>query len=225
MTEKIQNNSQTVLDTIKTKVNETDESKKEKRVDETQKEDFLNILVAQLQNQDPLNPMENDQFAVDLAQFSQVEQLINLNEKFDNQSSSSGSLAQYLGQQVELNWDNISLQEGSDESLAVTLNGNATEVKVELLDDKDVVKETIELGSLSSGNHSIDLKDLADEKGVTKFKVKATDDSGNEVKLTSGVSGIVSGFVPGASGSLLIGNREFSLDSVKKVSIAPSNII
>jgi len=44
------------------------------------KEDFLLLLVAQLQNQDPMNPMDNEQFVAQLATFSSLEQLMSINE-------------------------------------------------------------------------------------------------------------------------------------------------
>jgi flagellar basal-body rod modification protein FlgD len=47
------------------------------------KDEFVKLLVAQMSNQDPLNPMDGKELAVQLAQFSNVEQLININEKLD----------------------------------------------------------------------------------------------------------------------------------------------
>jgi flagellar basal-body rod modification protein FlgD len=44
------------------------------------KEEFLNLLVAQLKNQDPMNPVDNEQFLTQLATFSSLEQLISINE-------------------------------------------------------------------------------------------------------------------------------------------------
>jgi flagellar basal-body rod modification protein FlgD len=60
---------------------------------------FLQLLVAQLQNQDPLNPMDGTQFVSQLAQFSELEQMIGVNQGVQqlvtdassNSSSSSGS--------------------------------------------------------------------------------------------------------------------------------------
>jgi len=46
-------------------------------------EEFLNLLVHQLQNQDPLNPMKSEEFAVQLAQFSSLEQLIQINKNLE----------------------------------------------------------------------------------------------------------------------------------------------
>ena len=55
------------------------------------KEDFLTLLVAQLQNQDPLNPDDPTEFTAQLAQFSSLEQLFTLNESMDNLVASNAS--------------------------------------------------------------------------------------------------------------------------------------
>ena len=69
------------------------------------KEEFLTLLVNQLQHQDPLNPMDNQEFAVQLAQFSQLEQMIDINKKLGSDKTSStelASLASFLGRNVVL---------------------------------------------------------------------------------------------------------------------------
>ena len=48
---------------------------------------FLQLLVSQMQNQDPMNPMDGKDLAAQLAQFSSVEQLMNINTKLDNFTS------------------------------------------------------------------------------------------------------------------------------------------
>lgn len=47
------------------------------------KDEFVKLLVAQMSNQDPLNPMDGKELAVQLAQFSSIEQLLNVNSKLD----------------------------------------------------------------------------------------------------------------------------------------------
>ena len=67
------------------------------------KEGFLKLLITQLQNQDPLEPMSNEDFAAQLAQFSSLEQMQNLNESFGqlmDLTRISGS-ANLIGKNVE----------------------------------------------------------------------------------------------------------------------------
>jgi flagellar basal-body rod modification protein FlgD len=71
------------------------------------KDDFLLLLIAQLRNQDPLDPMDNSQFVAQLAQFSSLEQMENLNTKFEDQAALIMSLnntmaVSYVGKEVVL---------------------------------------------------------------------------------------------------------------------------
>ena len=59
------------------------------RNDELGKDEFLQLLVTQLRYQDPLNPMDSTAFASQLAEFSGLEQLIKLNERFERQAENS----------------------------------------------------------------------------------------------------------------------------------------
>lgn len=63
---------------------------------------FLNLFVTQLKNQDPLNPTSQDDFMAQTAQFSTVEQLVNLNTKIEDFSTlSRASAASLIGRRVE----------------------------------------------------------------------------------------------------------------------------
>ena len=67
------------------------------------KEGFLKLLITQLQNQDPLEPMSNEDFAAQLAQFSALEQMQNLNENFGQLMDLTriGSSASLIGKNVQ----------------------------------------------------------------------------------------------------------------------------
>jgi flagellar basal-body rod modification protein FlgD len=58
--------------------------------------EFLKLLVAQMNNQDPLNPMDGQQLAAQMAQFSTVEQLLQMNEKLDAQAETDGQLLEAI---------------------------------------------------------------------------------------------------------------------------------
>ncbi|MDO3410697.1 flagellar hook capping FlgD N-terminal domain-containing protein [Saccharibacillus sp. CPCC 101409] len=64
------------------------------------KEQFLTILVAQLKNQDPLSPMDNSQFTAQMAQFSSLEQLMNMSAQLTQMNSSMGTASQLIGQKI-----------------------------------------------------------------------------------------------------------------------------
>ncbi|MCQ4087192.1 flagellar hook capping FlgD N-terminal domain-containing protein [Saccharibacillus sp. JS10] len=64
------------------------------------KEQFLTILIAQLKNQDPLTPMDNSQFTAQMAQFSSLEQLMNMSSQLTQMNASMGTASQLIGQKI-----------------------------------------------------------------------------------------------------------------------------
>ena len=89
-------------------------------------DDFLTLLVAQLENQDPLEPQDNTEFIAQLAQFSSLEQQTSTNDKLDElivSQTSSGQMATFslLGQKVSAATDSIYLQ-GDSIELGCTLD-------------------------------------------------------------------------------------------------------
>lgn len=68
------------------------------------KDDFLKLLITQLSNQDPTNPMEDTQFIAQMAQFSSLEQMTNMNESFNKMANmlNSSQAANTIGKTVEI---------------------------------------------------------------------------------------------------------------------------
>jgi flagellar basal-body rod modification protein FlgD len=76
------------------------------------KDDFLKILVTQLQNQDPLQPLQDREFIGQMTQFSTLEQITNLNKTFSDFKSSQSNLSQYAQMiNKEVSWLNPSTAE------------------------------------------------------------------------------------------------------------------
>jgi len=80
------------------------------------KDQFLSILIKQLQNQDPMQPMEDKEFIAQMAQFSSVEQLINISKQLDTMNQSLGNASGLIGK--EISWvDNSESAQGGESVL------------------------------------------------------------------------------------------------------------
>ena len=91
------------------------------------KDDFLKLLVTQLQSQDPLNPMDDKEFIAQMAQFTSLEQMQNMNTSMQMTQATS-----YIGKQVT--WDN-------DQGIQQT--GVVTAVRMVSGQPKVVVREQV----------------------------------------------------------------------------------
>ncbi|MBB6019349.1 flagellar basal-body rod modification protein FlgD [Paenibacillus sp. JGP012] len=87
------------------------------------KDQFLKILITQLQNQDPMQPMEDKEFIAQMAQFSSVEQLVNISSQLKTLNQSLGAVSGMIG--MEISWlsadkaDSGTLRQGIVDSIIV----------------------------------------------------------------------------------------------------------
>ncbi len=146
-------------------------------------DDFLNMLTAQLQNQDPLSPMESTEFTNQLVAFSGLEQQINANNKLDNLYAASKSLeaaaaVQYLGKKVELDKDVTFLKDGAA-TISYILPAEASEATVKIYDSSGLLVRTLEADT-SSGRtdmtwNGTDSQGVALSDGSYNISVSAKD--------------------------------------------------
>jgi len=167
------------------------------------KDDFLRLLITQLQNQDPLNPNDPSEFVAQLAQFSSLEQLISVNDNLriiqNYQSSLESSLAtNYFGKSIIASGSAIDHEKGESSDINFSLPEDASEVKVNLYDQAGNFIVAIEKADLSAGEHIFewDGKDSNENilpTGVYLFEVQAIDYEQNRIDATSYIEGIVTG--------------------------------
>lgn len=164
------------------------------------KEDFLTLLVAQLENQNPLDPTDTSSFTDQLAQYTQVEQLINLNDTMDEmlentaEAESTTNATDYIGKQVTGEADTMTVEDGSVTSGFYTLS-EAAEVVVVVSDADGNVVTTLSQGQQEAGSFLItwdgtdDDGDAVDD-GTYTYAVMADAGSGYE-EISSTITGTV----------------------------------
>ncbi len=166
------------------------------------KDEFLKLLTFQLQNQDPMNPMDQGKMTGELAQFSQLEQLSNLKKKFDDQNKTKSIedkfyAASFVGKKVVTAGSSINLKESGDPGdVLFKLDGEASKVMVRILDEKNNVIGEIWKEGMSEGSHQVTWDGVALDgspavKGTYRAQVKAWDGVGNEVGTRTEATGIV----------------------------------
>ena len=190
--------------------------------------DFLQLFVAQLQNQDPLNPQDSSQFVTQLAQMSQVEQAYNTNTNLQSlltQGNNAMALSSVsmIGKQVEATGSQVNLQSGSPATINYNLSSAANQVTVTIKDATGATVKTITAGSSPAGEGTVswDGTNSAGAQlpsGAYSFSVAAKDSSGNPVSSNGLVKGTVTGVdMSGATPSLTVGGLSVSLGNVTSV--------
>jgi len=124
------------------------------------KQDFLTLFTAQLQNQNPLEPVKNEAFVAQLAQFSQLEALTNMQgslEKFVTSMSAERMLgsASLIGKRVAVTDSWSRLQDGGTVDASVDLPMGASGLKVQVSDSRGTLVREIILGAQDPGSISL----------------------------------------------------------------------
>lgn len=183
-------------------LDETPKSESTKEEDPLGRDAFLTMLIAQMENQDPLNPMEGSDFSAQLAQFSSLEQLFNMNDTLEGLSESLGAkgrenVLDYIGKQIASEDNTLKLKDGQISSGLYTLK-ESSEVMISIYDDLNQEIMTLFPGTLDAGTHQIDWNGR-DRNGTLmtdgsyQFAVTAISDSGANVPVKTEATGLVTG--------------------------------
>jgi len=161
------------------------------------KDDFFKMLLAQIQNQNPLNPIDGADFAAQLAQFSSLERLGNINDQLETMNLYQASVnnAQSLnliGREVTAKGDVLKV-EGEPVDLTYNLSGYAKKVSIKIYNEEGSLVDTLEFGNQKEGRNSVvwDCNNVS--KGNYTFDVSAIDDNGDNVDVDTMTTGVVAG--------------------------------
>ncbi|RLB97671.1 MAG: flagellar hook capping protein, partial [Deltaproteobacteria bacterium] len=188
------------LDQISNSYQSNEKAKTEKE-DALGQDAFLTMLVAQLQNQDPLNPMEGSDFSAQLAQFSQLEQLINLNDTMESLGKSfgqdsEGDILGYIGKKVTGDVDIMNVDQGTVSGGFYNL-GQPSDVMITITDAAGITVKTLYDGQQNAGSHLVswdgtDNSGRAVEDGSYNYTILANSGFGY-TEVPSSVTGKVEG--------------------------------
>jgi len=213
------------LDQVASKATQTTSTAKN---DIMGKDDFLRLLVAQLQSQDPMNPMESTDFTAQLAQFSSLEQLQNINTSLGGIGTSQSVLTNsqavgFIGKTITAIGNTIDVTGGRSQDLQFSIDADAVGSYLRVYDQQGNFIRQIETGGLASGQNSVswDGTDYLGGQvpdGSYSFEVEAIDELGNTVPSTQYMTGVVSGvhFQNGVA-YLQCDNREIAMGNVVNV--------
>jgi flagellar basal-body rod modification protein FlgD len=192
---------------------------------ETNQDMFFKLLITQLQNQDPTNPMDGTEFTAQLAQFSQLEKLDTMNSSLDYlqlylASLNNAQTVDFIGKEITARGDAVELAADSSADLSYILAGNAHTVTIEIVDQDGQVVRTLDRGPQNAGNQTVDW-DGNDSNGnhagagVYTFNITATDADGGTVDSTTLLTGVVDSvtFEDGIT-YLLVGKRKVAIGDI-----------
>jgi len=194
---------------------------------------FLTLLTTQLQNQDPLSPMDSTEFTNQLVQFSQVEQQINSNQKLDSlvqlQLSSISSVALgYVGLDVSYVSSDMNYDGDTPIKIDYALSSAAIESKINIFDEKGqlVYSGTLpkDAGKNSFTWNGIKTNGTPVDPGTYTVKIDAIDKDQKPIQTTTVVSGHVRG-IESQNGVVfvLIGDRAVPISSIINATVPKSN--
>jgi flagellar basal-body rod modification protein FlgD len=195
--------------------------------------DFLHLLTVQLQYQDPLKPVDNQEFTAQLTSFSSLNQLVDINKKMEALQQEQLTLnqlqaASLIGQEASLRGNRVRLGADGQANIAFQLAGEAGRVTVHVIDRDGNAIRTLEAGALNAGEQKVawdgkDDKGNAAPAGDYTIEANAFDAAGKKVDAETLIKGVVSGVdLSGAEVSVTINGMQVPLSALIAVRTPPS---
>ena len=190
-------------------------------------EQFLMLFLAQLKHQDPMNPMEGTEFSAQLAQFSSLEQLVNMNNKLESlatvqQGSNRLQALNLIGKEVEASGNILSLKDGEMAKGIFSVEESANCVVNIFNQDGRLIRQ-LDLGGLNPGEQQFlwDGKDLGSVQmieGAYPFEIVAVNAQGETLSVETRIRGCVDSInLENAEPILYIGEMALTLDQIKDI--------
>jgi flagellar basal-body rod modification protein FlgD len=197
------------------------------------KDAFMKMMLAQMKNQDPTNPTPSHEMAAQLAQFSSLEQLSNINTSIEGLKAATAPQGNYqalafIGKKVSGDGASCTRIKGDTKhEFSFDLMGDAIKAKITVKDAAGNVVRTLQAANLKKGQNTIEWNGLQEDgtparAGDYKFAIEANASSGQKVYAKTGFEGRITGMNFGADGPILmVGKKQVRMSEVKKIEEAP----
>jgi len=193
------------------------------------KDDFLKFFMASLKNQDPSKPVDAEQFSSQMAQFSSLQQLVNLNKGLDkiaesNRPDKSMQALSMMGKQVVVDGSRMEVKNGLLKPIQLESPSDVTKLKVTIADSSGAPVKTISIDSKNKGKFEVIWDGKTDEghkavDGKYTYKAEALDAEGRKVELTTERKLVIDGVDMNSRGERLFsGGQVVKIDEIKMVS-------
>jgi len=196
----------------------------EKASQEVDRDAFIKMFLAQMKHQDPLNPMDGSEFAAQIAQFSSLEQLYNVNESLESMVAGQEDQGRFqtlslIGKVVLAEGNELTLEAEGTVQGGLELDQTAT-CSVLIYTEDGLPVRSLNLGQLGAGRHEFewDGETAAGDRmpeGAYSFKVVALDTNGDSVEATPHMLGTVDRIsLAGGASTLYVGQTPLDFESV-----------
>jgi len=188
---------------------------------------FLTLLTTQLKNQNPLDPLDTNQFTAQLVQFAQVEQQLKANDQLTTlvalqQTAQATQALDYVGQKVVVDGDTAPLKDGSATWwVSVDKPVTATVTITDTSTGQTVMTSTRSLNAGKNQALNWDGKDASDLQwadGNYKMTITAKDANGQSVAIPTEIQAVVdSADLTESPPVLSIAGKDYTIDKLKRV--------
>lgn len=213
--------------TIVSSSSSTDSSTTTGSTEELGKDDFLLLLVTQLQNQDPLEPTDNTEFVSQLAQFSSLEGIKNMEETMGTVADGISemqkwSLSDLIDNEVKFESSAFDYS-GEPVTIEYSLGADAASANVSIYDANGNLIKSVDAGALNSGTYELnwdgtDAEGAQATEGTYTINITAVDSSGSTVDVSTYVTGKVTSVTYGSGGAEInAGNIILTQDDILEV--------
>lgn len=212
--------------------NYVDESKKMRTVGDPNlgKDAFMTLLLTQMKNQDPTNPLKSHEMAAQLAQFTQLEKLQNIDSgiaglRKDAQPNQNFQALSFIGKTITTDNSKISRADAeSQHDIRFNMPADAQVLKMIVKDANGNPIRNLEFKNLKSGKNELNWNGMTDDgskaaAGEYSVAFEATGSNGRKMHIETKTEGVISGvnFTPKGP-QLMVGKQVINMSDVKSIS-------